>query len=158
MNVHTLALVLSLLLAAASAQSGRLPFGRLTPSGKIRPSTPDWYLTTAGNITSAEEFPVTSYRRFEYCSTDYPTGISFRCATETGPDFPTVVFRVSGKLYRKEFFAPYYLAENTRRGIIKPFVYGKFRQRGSALGPRVRLTCRVRTRAPVWVDVFDTCQ
>ena len=148
--------VLVVLVSVAAGQ--RLPFGPTTPGGKTRPTIPSWYFTTAGNVSTAVESAVTGYRRFEYCGTDYPSGVSFRCATTTGDDFPTVVFRVSGKLYRKEYFAPYYLAGNTKRGLIRPFVYNSFRQRGSPQGPRVRITCRVRTRAPVWVDVYDTCQ
>lgn len=148
--------LLCLWCSVSLAQPQRLPPGPFTPNGDIRPTIPKWYMTSAGLNSSAVEVPVTAYRRFEFCGTDYPQGYSFRCETTTGPDFPTVTFRVNAVVYRKEYFAPYYISGNTLAGIIRPFPYGDFKQRTA--NPRIRIACRVRTRAPVWVDIFDTCQ
>lgn len=112
----------------------------------LRPTIPELYFSTAGNfpLTETKLVPFTT---FNVCATDYPYGWTLRCETTT----PTsVVFRVMGKIYKKEFFPPYYLTGNWKENNgVKSFDMGSM--------TRVRIACRVRTRKPVWIDIVKSC-
>lgn len=132
----------------------------LTPGGKVRPTIPKFYIAPAGSITDSQaaEVLLPSFQNTTLCpETDYPSGFSLRCDTETGPDFKTVVFRVAGQVYSKEFFPPYYIAENTRADVVRPFPIEDFGPAQKIRGVRLRVVCRVRTRMPVWIDLITMC-
>lgn len=153
-TTHTLILSSCILLTLLLPVVGQ----DLLPNGKVRPTIPRWYFTSAGWRRSRPEVLLRSFRRFEFCGTDYREGYSFRCETTTGPDFPTVLFRVASTEYRKEYFPPYYIAGNTKAGLVRPFPYNAtYVRKGAKDGPRIRITCRVRTRRPVWIDIYDRC-
>ena len=128
-----------------------------TASGKQRPSIPKIYVASAGPVNTSTETMLPSFRKSRVCPKNYPDGFSLRCQTVTGSDFPTVVFRVASQVFHKEHRPPYYINENTRQGLIRPFPYQNYsriiQNRGS-----LRITCRVRTRKPVWVDVIPECE
>lgn len=115
---------------------------------KVRPTVPKLYLTEAGNFP-AEESLIPSFTSTTICPDDYKNGFSFRCETKTGPNFPLVVFRVNGKVYQKQRKAPYYLQGDTPK-FVRKFLYEDFRK-------KIRITCRVRTRKAVWVDILVKC-
>lgn len=69
----------------------------------------------------------------------------------------TVIFLVSGEIFRKEFKTPYYINENTREGLVRPFPYSNFTAADKIMGTRLRVVCKVRTRKPVWVDLVTDC-
>lgn len=151
-NIMVLIVVFGLL-SGASGNDGL----ERTAGGKVRPSIPKLFLTEAGRVPVAE-VKLDSFKPVTICPRrDYPNGFSFRCETTTGPDFGTVVFRVSGAVFHKEYSAPYYISENTREGLVRPFPYDNFSVDDKINRTRLRIACRVRTRRPVWIDLITQC-
>lgn len=138
--------VMALLCAAASA-TGAVE--------RVRPTIPKFYLSEAGT-KPVKETNLTSFKTVKVCPEHYPNGFTFRCDTVTGPTFPVVVFRVMSKVYMKERSSPYYIAGDTPMKV-RPFPYESFGPKNKIMGTRLRLTCRVRTRKPVWIDVVTDC-
>lgn len=156
---YTSALLFSVLSAIAYAQiEPSMPPGMTpdplpssTPSmtpKPMRPSIPKLYLSTAGRPPFTE-LMITPFRRLNVCPSEYKSGFSIRCEVANAG---TVFWRVRGQLYKKEYFAPYYLSGNWRTQV------GPFKGLDNLpRGARLRVACRVLTRKPVWVDLIKSC-
>lgn len=111
----------------------------------LRPTIPKLFLSTAGSPPFTEN-SLTPFRSYDICPDDYETGFSIRCEVENAK---TVFWRVNGVLFKKEYFAPYYLSGNWKDRI------GAYK--GLEVFDRIRVACRVPTRKPVWVDIIKKC-
>lgn len=118
--------------------------------GDTRPTIPVLFLSTAGERPLLET-RLTSFSEVRVCADDFPTGWTVRCDVIS---IPSVLFRVNGEDYKKEYFSPYYISGNWRDRV------GDFSVEGAdiiASSSRLRITCKVRTRLPVWVDFLIGC-
>lgn len=120
------------------------------PMMPTRPTIPVLYLSSAGKLPLTES-RLASFSEVRVCADDFPTGWTVRCDVVSKP---SVVFRVMGQIYKKEYRAPYYLSGNWRDRV------GDFSVEGAeflAKSKRLRISCRVRTRKAVWVDFVVGC-
>lgn len=122
-----------------------------TTAAKVRPTIPKLFLSNAG-LKPVKEEALLSFSNITICTDDYPQGFTIRCDTITGPDYKRVEFRTSGKMYMKEVISPYYLQGDTMRRV-QAFKFDLFEEK-----KRLRVSCRVRTRRAVWVDIFRGCE
>lgn len=111
-----------------------------------RPTIPELYLSGAGPLPVSET-KMSSFSVVDVCPANFGAGWTVRCATTSSS---SVIFRVKGALFKKEFFAPYYLNGNWGTGSsIRPYEIGQDTMQ--------RISCKVRTRKPVWVDIRIKC-
>lgn len=111
---------------------------------------PKLYLSNAGPAPYSE-MEITPFTQLDICPANYPKGFSIRChvAFPQSSRRKTVFWRINDQLFKKEYYSPYYLAGDWRDGV------GAFKGLESA--SRVRVTCRVLSRTPVWVDLVKLC-
>lgn len=122
-----------------------------TTAAKVRPTIPKLFLSDAG-LKPVQEESLKSFSNITVCPTDYPKGFTIRCDTTTGPDYKRVEFRINRAMYMTEVIPPYYVQGDTKRRV-KAFKFDLFEER-----KRIRVSCRVRTRRPVWIDIFRGCE
>lgn len=137
-------MLLCFLLAVASSQETTMN-PSIPPMDPVRPTIPTVYLSTAGAAPHLEVI-LASFTEVPICPAHYPKGFTIRCEV-TGAK--TVSWSVMGKPYKKEFYAPYFLAGNVRENV-KPFNNLQNKD-------RIRVACRVATRKPVWIDLIKSC-
>lgn len=108
------------------------------------------FLTNAGRPPHSDT-PLMPFTTLPICPKDYKTGFSIRCqplSEQPG----TVSFWVRGKLFEKEYHAPYYVSGNWKRFV------GRFKELdGLEKGQGFRVTCRVRKEKKVWVYLEKSC-
>lgn len=83
--------------------------GQATPEPQVDPFTPTLDVTTAGDnpVTVIKENAAGQVVKI--CPASYPTGYSVRCNIETTT---SVIWKIDGKLFKKEYFAPFFVAGN----------------------------------------------
>lgn len=127
----------------ASSEPIRDPIPTSKPS-----SMPRLFLSMAGK-SPVNEDQVKPFIEYHICPSDYTSGFSVRCEVR---DADTVFWRVGGKLFKKEFHAPYYL-NGSWRDLVKSY-HG---MDGLDNGGRVRISCHAPSRPHVWVDLVKSC-
>lgn len=145
MSTFNFFVIFALFFVASSAQFTPTP-GPEEPVDPIRPTIPVLYLSAAGPLPVTET-RLTSFTTVKVCPANFPNGWTIRCDTVSQT---SVIFRVKTKIYKKEFFPPYYIEGNWKEGESIPAY-----DMGSDV--RQRIACRVRTRKPVWVDFVKEC-
>lgn len=149
MNFFTITLLFVATIVAVVAQEPSIA----PPADPVPDSVtiPKLYLSTAG-LAPYNESAIIPFTQLNICPTNFPNGFSIRCdvAFPTAFRRKTVFWRVNGQLSKKEYHSPYYLAGDWRNGV------GSFKGLESA--SRVRVTCRVLTRKPVWIDLVKFCE
>lgn len=90
-----------LFIASVSAQS--------TPEPPVDPFTPTIDITQAGDQPVATIATNVAGTVVKICPSSYPAGYSVRCNIDTTT---SVIWRIDGTLFKKEYFAPYYIAGN----------------------------------------------
>lgn len=93
----------------ALALLASMVLGQSTPEPPVDPFTPTLDVTTAGDnpVTVIKENAAGQVVKI--CPDNYPSGYSVRCNIETTK---TVIWKIDGKLFKKEYFAPFFVAGN----------------------------------------------
>lgn len=86
-----------------------LAFSQSTPEPPVDPFTPTLDITVAGDNPVALIQANVAGQVIRICPASYPAGYSVRCNIDTTS---SVIWKIDGKLFKKEYFAPYYVAGN----------------------------------------------
>lgn len=125
--------------------------GQESPEPQVDPFTPTLDVTTAGDNPVTVIKANAAGQVVKICPTSYLTGYSVRCNIETTS---SVVWKIDGKLYKKEYFAPFFVAGNwdkqgSSTSRVRPF---------TLLGDKsIIISCKSRGQNEVSVTLMKSC-
>lgn len=125
--------------------------------GQVSPEPAADPFGTTLDVTTAGDNPVITIKSnvagqvVKICPSSYPTGYSVRCNIETTT---SVTWKIDGKLYKKEYFAPFFVAGNwdeqgSTTSRVKPF---------TVLGDKsIIISCKSLGKSEVSFTLMKSC-